>query len=107
MAQDLERDPPALLGQLHALVRRMRDELERAQLLHHARRRGGRDAEAGGKRVRRDPAVATLLERVDRLGVVLDRLTQPTPLAAGLSARLRAAALPWGRAARLRMLRLG
>ena len=54
--------------------REVRDEPELVELLHHARRGRGRHAEPLGERVRRDRPAAALLERVDRLRIVLDRL---------------------------------
>ena len=73
VAQDLQRDALALGGQLDAAVGQVLDEAEPVELLDHARRRRGRDPEALGHRVGRHRAAAPL-QRVDRLGVVLDRL---------------------------------
>ena len=72
VADDLERHLLPTLGQPHALVGLVRHQLELAELAHHPRRGGGRDAEALGDRGRGDRARAARLERVDRLRVVLD-----------------------------------
>src|SRR5262245_50508794 len=72
MTDHLEREALAGRGQLHALVRLVADEAEPVELLDHARRRRRRDAQPLGEGVRRDRALAAL-DRVDRLGVVLDR----------------------------------
>ena len=67
------RSPSAVSS--HAAVRLVADEAERVELLDHPRRRRGRDAEALGERVRGHAAALALLQRVDRLRVVLDGLT--------------------------------
>ena len=51
VAQHLERQPPPLARQLHALVGLVRDQLELAELAHHARRGRGRHAR-GARRSR-------------------------------------------------------
>src|SRR3954467_12714863 len=73
VADDLERALGPAGGEPDALVGLVGDELQLAELAHHARRRGRRDPEALGERGGRDGARAVGRERVDRLGVVLDR----------------------------------
>jgi hypothetical protein len=73
MAQNLERDAPARLGQLHPVVRGMLDQAEPVELLDHVRGGRGRDAEPFGEGIVRDWAFALDLKRVDRLRVVLHR----------------------------------
>jgi hypothetical protein len=72
VAEDLERDPPPLVGEAHPAIADVGDVAERGELLHH--RRDGRRADAQPFRqaVRGGDAVP-LLEHVDRLRVVLDR----------------------------------
>ena len=73
VADDLQRHLLPTLGQPHALVGLVRDQLELAQLAHHPRRGGGGDPEALGDGGGRDRVGAGRLEGVDRLRVVLDR----------------------------------
>jgi hypothetical protein len=73
VAQHLERDALALVGQLHARGRARARRGRSRRALQHRRRRRRRDAEPLGERVRPDGlAVRAALERVDRLRVVLD-----------------------------------
>ena len=72
MAEHLERDLPPLVGELHAAVWDMADVAERRELLHHRGHRRRTDAEPLRERRGRGDPVA-LLERVNRLCVVLDR----------------------------------
>ena len=72
MADDLERQAQALRCELDTAVGLVADQAHLVQPLDHARRRGGRDPEPVGERVGRHRALAAPLERVDRLGVVLD-----------------------------------
>src|SRR5918999_2940011 len=73
VADDLERDLLAGAAQDDAAVRLVRDEAEAGELLDHGRRRRGRNPEPAGERGRRRRA-RLLVELVDRLEVVLDRL---------------------------------
>ena len=72
VADDLERHLLPALGQPHALVGLVRDQLELAQLAHHARRGGGGDARRSAIAVVVTVPGPRRLERVDRLRVVLD-----------------------------------
>src|SRR5581483_7686469 len=72
MADHLERDEAASLGQADTMVRLVLDETEAGELARHPRDRRGCDVEAVGQRVRRC-RLAAALEHVDRLDVVLDR----------------------------------
>ena len=76
VAEHLERDALAVGGQLHAAVRLVADEAERPQLLDHAGGRRG-SPRAAPRAFGRHGGVAAPLERVDRLGVVLDGLAGP------------------------------
>jgi hypothetical protein len=91
----LERDALALGRQGHPPVRRVRDQVERRELLHHRARRRGRDAHLAGKARRRHLA-AGAREVVDAAQVVLDRVAQHRPRHAAsvlaVVARRRAAA---------------
>ena len=73
VANHLDRDPLARSGETNALVGRVFDEVERRQLLDHLARRPRCDALLPGERGDRDARFA-LLELVDRLQVVLDRV---------------------------------
>jgi len=73
VADHLDRDSLACGGEADAFVRRVVDELERRQLLDHLARRARRDPLLPGERRDRDARFA-LLELVDRLQVVLDRV---------------------------------
>jgi hypothetical protein len=73
MAYDLERNPPAVLGQRYAAIRLVLDQAQFVQALDHARCRCRGHAESVGQRVRADRLAGAPLERVDRLGVVLNR----------------------------------
>ena len=73
VAHDLERDPPPAVGERDAAVGPVLDQPELAQPLDHARGRCRGDPEALGQRVGGHRLAAPLLQRVDRLGVVLDR----------------------------------
>ena len=86
VAEHLEREALALGGQLDAAVGLVADQAERAQLLDHAGRRRGGHAEALGERVRRHHAALALLQRVDRLRVVLDGLSGAGPALDGAHA---------------------
>ena len=72
MAHHLERHAPAVIGERHAPIRLMLDQSELPQPLDHPRRRRRRHAEPGGDGVRRHGLAPAALERIDRLGVVLD-----------------------------------
>ena len=72
VADHLERHARALGGQLHAPVGHVLHQPELVELADHARRRGRRDVQPLGQRVRADGAAGALGELVDRLGVVLD-----------------------------------
>ena len=72
VADHLEGDAPAVLGEPHAAVALVLDEAERRELAQHPRDRRGADLEQRGEVGRRGRAVAGL-ERVDRLRVVLHR----------------------------------
>jgi hypothetical protein len=73
MADHLQRDQLTGLGQGDPTVGLVSHEPELAQALDHARGGRRRDAEALGERVGTDGPIAAVLERVDRLAVVLDR----------------------------------
>ncbi len=73
VADYLERDAAARVGQLDAVVGLVDHEPELAEALDHSRGRRGGDAQPVGERVGADGPVAALLQRVDRLRVVLDR----------------------------------
>ena len=70
VADHLERDAPAALGEADAAVALVLDEAEGRELAQHPRDGGGADLEQGREVGRRGGAVARL-ERVDRLRVVL------------------------------------
>jgi hypothetical protein len=70
VADYLQRDEPAALGQADAVVALVLDEAELGEFLEHSRHRGRADVEPLRQRGRRNRAVARL-ERVDRLRVVL------------------------------------
>ena len=72
VADHLERDMAAAFGETDAAVALVLDETEGRELTEHPRDRAGADVEQRREIVRRGRAVA-LLERVDRLRVVLDR----------------------------------
>ena len=74
VAHDLERDALAGAREADPVIGRVADEPELIEALQHRRHRRGRDAEAGRERGGADRALAVVLERVDRLRVVLDRL---------------------------------
>ena len=73
VADHLERDPPPGLGQRHAVVGLVGHEPELAEPLDHPGGRRRRHAQPIGERVGADRSLAALLQRVDRLRVVLDR----------------------------------
>ena len=75
VADHLERDPLALRRQGHPAVRRVLDERERGELLHHRARGGRRDVHLAREGGRRD-AVARGAELVDLAQVVLDRVAE-------------------------------
>ncbi len=72
VAQHLERDAAPLLGQPHAAVGLVLDQPDVGELAHHRRDRARGDAEALGELGGRDRGALTDLQRVHRLGVVLD-----------------------------------
>ena len=78
MADHLERDALARVGQPRAAVRLVLEQLERRELLHHRRRGRGRHRLVLRERADRHAAVLGL-ELVDALQVVLDRLAQFGP----------------------------
>ena len=74
VADHLERHAPAGVGEQHAVVAAVRDQAELAQALDHPRRRGRRSRRAARPARWCSPAASSrACERVDRLGVVLDR----------------------------------
>ena len=73
VADDLDRDPLARGGQREAPVRLELQQLEGRELLRHRAGRGCGDTLPAGERRDRHPS-ARLLELVDLLQVVLDRL---------------------------------
>ncbi len=73
VAHHLERHAPPVLGQEHPVVGLVDHEPELAEALDHSRGRRGGDAQPVSERVGADGPVAALLQRVDRLRVVLDR----------------------------------
>ena len=75
VADHLERDLLSLRRQRDTAVRRVLDERQGGELLHHRTRGGGRDAHLAGEGRRRDP-VARGAELVDLAQVVLDRVAQ-------------------------------
>jgi 1,4-dihydroxy-6-naphthoate synthase len=75
VANHLERDLLAGIRERHAAVRRVLEQPERGELLHHRARRRGRDTLSLRERGDRRP-VAFVLELVDLLEVVLDRVGQ-------------------------------
>ena len=76
MADDLEGDPLALGGQARAVVGLVLDDALVCQPLQHPGRRGGRDAEPAGDRLRPHGGLAPRLQLVERLGVVLRALVR-------------------------------
>ena len=70
VADHLERERAPAVGELDALVRRVRDEALLRELADHGRGRRGRDVHPRRERGRGDLAVP-FLERVDRFRVVL------------------------------------
>jgi len=72
MPDHLERDAAACVGQRDAVVRLVFDQAELAEALDHPRSRTRRDPHPLSQRVGGDGRCAALLERVDRLGVILD-----------------------------------
>ncbi len=72
VADHLERDLAAVVGETHAAIGQVLDQPELAEALEHRRDRTGREAEPLGERVRRDGLVAARFECEDRLAVVLD-----------------------------------
>ena len=71
VADHLQRQPRAGLRQPDAAIALVRDQAELGELAHHRARGRGRDLQALGERADADVALA-VLERVDRLRVVLD-----------------------------------
>ena len=74
VAQHLERDLLAVVRELHAAVRDVLDQALVGELLDHPGGRRGRDLQAIREVVGRDRLARAVLQRVDRLRVVLDRL---------------------------------
>ena len=73
MADDLERDAQAGVGEQDSVIAAMGDQAQLAQALDHARRRSRGHAEAIGQCGGAHGLVVAHLQRVDRLGVVLHR----------------------------------
>ena len=72
VAEDLQGHPAPVGGQAHAAVGLMLDESELGQLAHHAGHRTRRNPQALRQLRGRHGGVTALLERIHRLGVVLD-----------------------------------
>ena len=71
MAEDLERGLLAGAGELDALIRRVRDELQRRELAHHLADGRRADVQPLRQFLRRDAAVVGV-RLVDGLDVVFD-----------------------------------
>jgi hypothetical protein len=74
VADHLDRDPLARLREARPAVRLVIEQAERPELLQHRGSGGRRHALVARDRCDRHPAAALLLQLVDRLQVVLDRL---------------------------------
>ena len=73
MAQHLQRDSPALVGQAHTVIGLVLDDPDLGQLAHHPRHRSGCHPEPRREIVRRDRRAAASLKRIHRLRIVLNR----------------------------------
>ncbi len=73
MAQHLQSNTPALVGQPHTVIGLMLDDPDLCQLAHHPRHRRRGHPEPGREIVRRYRRAATSLERIQRLRVILHR----------------------------------
>ena len=72
VAQHLKRDPATLVGEPHAVVGLVLDQPHLGELAHHRRDRARRDAQPLGQLIRRYRAALAGLQRIDRLGIVLN-----------------------------------
>ena len=74
MADHLERNLLSAVGEEGTAIGLVADQAHLVHALQHRGDRPGRHAKPLGERRRRHRAIAALRERVERLGVVLDRL---------------------------------
>ena len=73
MAQHLQRDTAALVGQSHTVIGLMLDDPDLGQLAHHPRHRRRRHPQPRREIVRRHRRAAASLERIHGLRIVLHR----------------------------------
>ncbi len=73
MAQHLQSNTAALVGQAHTVIGLMLDDPDLGQLAHHPRHRRRGHPEPGREIVRRYRCAATSLQRIQRLRVILHR----------------------------------